>query len=272
YKQGHKILLTTGNGPQTGEIYDIFTAANKFNKKHLALPLDEVNAISQSYIGYHVIKSLKNKFPQKNAPIACLETLTLVDEKDKAFKNPTKPIGNFFKTLAEAKKAYPKDKIIEDAGRGFRKVVPSPKPQSFIGFESISKLLDANIITIAAIGGGVPCVIKNKKIIGKEGVIDKDYSTAKLAELIHADVLLILTGVKNVVLNFNKPNAKAINKATVAEMEKYLTQYDFGKGSMEPKLKAAVSFVKNTKKNAIITDLKNASNAIQLKAGTVIKK
>ncbi|GMO14547.1 MAG: carbamate kinase [Mycoplasmoidaceae bacterium] len=272
YKQGNKILLTTGNGPQSGELYDCFNDANKYNSKHTALTLDEANAISQGYIGYHVMKSIKNKFSGLDAPIACLQTLTIVDEKDPGFQNPTKPIGSFFKTLEEAKKTYPNDIIVEDAGRGFRKVVASPKPKSFVGFQAISKLLDANIITIAGIGGGVPCIIKNNKIIGKEGVIDKDFSTSKLAQLIKADMLILLTGVKNVMLDFNTSNAKPINKTKISEIEKYLTKYDFGKGSMEPKLKAAIEFTKASKHIAVITDLKNASNAIQLKAGTIIEK
>ncbi|MDR0857366.1 MAG: carbamate kinase [Mycoplasmataceae bacterium] len=272
YKKGNNILLTTGNGPQCGEIYDIFTDANKYNSKHNALSLDEINAITQSYIGYHVIKAVTNELLSNSLPqnIACVETIAVVDEKDEAWKNPTKPIGDFFSTLADAKKAYPNDSIVDDSGRGFRKVVASPKPQQFIGINAIKQLFESKTITIASIGGGIPCIIENSKLVGKEGVIDKDYSTCALAEFIGADILLVLTGVENVYLNWNKPNKEPLHKVTTNDVEKFLSEYDFGKGSMEPKLKAASNFVKSTGKIAIITNLENASNAIELKAGTII--
>ncbi|GHU53020.1 carbamate kinase [Bacilli bacterium] len=273
FKEGNKILLTAGNGPQSGELLECFVDANKQNSHHNILPLDEVDAISQGYIGYHVNKAIEADALNSNVKIntACISTLTIVDENDSGFLKPTKPIGCFYKTLDEAKAIYPNDPIIEDAGRGYRKVVASPKPISFMNIKSIKTCFDNGIVTITGIGGGVPCVISGKKLIPKEGVIDKDFSTAKLAISLESDILLIITSVPYVYIDFNKATQKPIKNITPIELEKLIKQYDFGKGSMEPKLLSAIEYVKTTNKIAIITDIENASEAINLKAGTIIK-
>ena len=273
---GHKVVVVHGNGPQVGMIQSAFETASEVKEQIPLMPLPECGAMSQGYIGYHLQNAILNVLEKRDLKqkVATIVTQTVVDENDPAFKNPTKPIGRFH-SKEEADHIMKENAditMVEDAGRGYRMVVASPKPIDIVEKDAIKSLIDSNHVVIASGGGGIP-VIKHHGLKGVNAVIDKDASSAKLAELIKADVFIILTAVSRVAINFRKPNEKEFSKMSVSEANYYIETGEFGKGSMEPKVIAAVDFVlHNPKGQAIIASLEEASLAINGKSGTMIYK
>lgn len=274
-KAGHQVVVGHGNGPQVGMIFNGFASAHEVNEKSPLVPLPEAGAMSQGYIGYHMVNAITNAFIDEGLTeqeVMYILTQTLVDGADPAFQNPTKPIGPFYTTKEEAEAMNPNSVIKEDAGRGYRKVVASPKPINFVGINQIKKSIEAGATVIVGGGGGIPTVTCPKKghISGVDGVIDKDFALAKLASLTNADYFVVLTAVDNVMVNYKQPNQKALTHATKAELEEYIKQNQFAPGSMLPKVQAAIKFVEEGGKAAFIGDLKDLENIINGKTGTKV--
>ena len=269
---GNKLVLTHGNGPQVGDIL----LRNEIAKDTVPpMPLDVCGAESQGMIGYILQQSLCNELKRmgKNIPVATILTQSIVDKADPAFKNPTKPIGLFY-TKAESSKLSRKKgwKMISDSGRGYRRVVPSPRPIAIPEFPIIKELFDRNFIIIQSGGGGIPVVRRrNGMLIGVEAVIDKDLCASLLASLLKTDVLLILTDVDKVSLNYGTPEQRSLDRMTASECKKYLAEGQFPAGSMGPKIEAAMNFVTSGKeRTAIITSLELAEPALAGETGTRI--
>ena len=270
---GNELIISHGNGPQVGNLLLQQEAAN--DDKNPAMPLDTCVAMTQGSIGYWLQNEMINVLLKKGLKrrVSSLITQVYVDENDEAFKNPTKPIGPFL-TKEEAEESSKKDSSVykEDSGRGYRKVVPSPKPLGIVEYESIIKLIEDENIIISCGGGGVPVILKNNEYIGVEAVIDKDLASEKLAELVNADELIILTGVDNVYINYNKENQEKLTRITVSKLKEYIEEDQFAKGSMLPKIEAAIMFVENSESGvAIITSLDKLGE-INHGAGTTIVK
>ncbi|MDC8900230.1 carbamate kinase [Metamycoplasma hyosynoviae] len=272
-KAGHEVIVGHGNGPQVGMIFNGMSDACKVNVKSPLIPLPEAGAMSQGYIGLHMVNAITNAFTQEKLEkeVLYILTQTLVDEKDKAFQNPTKPIGPFYATKEEAEKMNPNSTIVEDAGRGFRKVVASPLPLNFVGINQIKAAVENGATVIVGGGGGIPSV-KDKKgfITPVDGVIDKDFALAKIASLVKADYFVVLTAVDNVMVNYKQPNQKALTHTNKVELEKYIQENQFAPGSMLPKVKAAIKFVEEGGKASFIGDLKDLEAIIAEKTGTKI--
>lgn len=275
-KQGHEIIISHGNGPQVGMINLAFETASKYTDKIPKFQLPECTAMSQGYIGFHLQKGIKKELRKENMPwkVASVITQVIVDKNDKAFKNPTKPIGSFY-TEEESKKMMEEDSTLimkEDSGRGYRQLVASPKPVGIVERDSILNLLDDEFIVIACGGGGIPVVLDDEgDYESVPAVIDKDFASAKLAELVNADYLFVLTAVDRVAINFGKPNQKEIVEMNIDEATKYCDEGQFAPGSMLPKVQAAMNFVssKNGRK-AIIASLEKAPLAMSGESGTLI--
>lgn len=275
-KQGHEIIISHGNGPQVGMINLAFETASKYSDKIPKFQLPECTAMSQGYIGFHLQKGIKKELRKENMPwkVASVITQVIVDKNDKAFKNPTKPIGSFY-TEEESKKMMEEDSTLimkEDSGRGYRQLVASPKPVGIVERDSILNLLDDEFIVIACGGGGIPVVLDDEGDYESiPAVIDKDFASAKLAELVNADYLFVLTAVDRVAINFGKPNQKEIVEMSIDEATKYCDEGQFAPGSMLPKVQAAMNFVssKNGRK-AIIASLEKAPLAMSGESGTLI--
>lgn len=269
--KGYEIAIAHGNGPQVGRI---LLASETAKDVTPAMPFDVCGAMSQGYIGYHIQQGLKYALNKRNrnVPVVTLLTQVIVDKDDPAFNNPTKPIGPFY-TEEEAKRlAEEKGYIMkEDAGRGWRRVVASPMPRKIVELQSVKQLWDTTIV-ITVGGGGIPVIQREDGALeGVAAVIDKDLAAERLAEDINADILMILTEVEKVSINFKKPNQQDLSHMTVEEAAKYIEEGHFAPGSMLPKVQAAVKFVKaNPDKKAIITSLYKAVDALDGKAGTVI--
>lgn len=267
-ESGNEVVITHGNGPQVGMIYESMKGDN--------IPFAESGAMSQGYIGYQLQQTLKDELDKRGIKKSVVTVVTQVevDKKDPAFDNPTKPIGAFLtKEEAEAKRKIDKAIYKEDAGRGYRKVVASPKPKKILELNTIEKLMNEGTIVIACGGGGIP-VIKTKEdgYEGIDAVIDKDRTSALLAKEINADKLLILTDVEKVCINYKKENETQIDKMSVAEARVSMRHEEFKEGSMLPKVEAAVDFAKSTEHEAIITSLDKAEEALEGKNGTLIYK
>ena len=277
-KGGNKIVLTHGNGPQVGQILLAMDYAANGGAGTPNMPFAECGSMSQGYIGYQLQQCLQDELERQHVKKNCVTLITqvLVDSKDKAFKNPSKPIGMFY-TKKEADRIV-KEKgytFVEDAGRGYRRVVPSPKPIDIIEKKVIKQLVNHDNIVICAGGGGIPVIKSDKSELlqGVEAVIDKDRSAALLARQIGADTLLILTAVDKVSIHYNTPNQIDLDSITLSEAKKYMKAGEFAKGSMLPKIEACIDFVQSgAHKKAIIGSLENASAAIKRKNGTVIKR
>lgn len=270
---GHEVIVGHGNGPQVGMIFNAFADAKKVNDKTPLVPFAEAGGMSQGYIGYHMLTEITNELKKQkiNKDVVYFLTQTIVDSNDLAFKKPTKPVGPFYSSKEEAELNNPNSVIIEDAGRGYRKVVPSPIPQDFLGINAIKKTVDNGVVVIVGGGGGIPTIEKNGQFIGVDGVIDKDFALAKIAELINADTFIILTAVDHVFVNWGKENQKALTTTNVEELEKYIKENQFASGSMLPKVQAAINFVNSGKnKTAIIADLSKVEEALEGKSGTKI--
>lgn len=272
-KMGHEVVIGHGNGPQVGMIFNAFSDAKKVNDKTPLVPFAEAGGMSQGYIGYHMVTAIANELRKANLKKDALYVLTetIVDHNDPAFKNPTKPVGPFYSSKAEAEANNPDSVIIEDAGRGYRKVVPSPKPINFLGIEAIKNNIKNGAVMIVGGGGGIPIIETNGQYQGVDGVIDKDFALAKIAQMIDADIFIILTAVEHVYVNWGKPNQKALIETTVSELKQYIGENQFAPGSMLPKVEAAINFVSSGKnKSAIIADLSKVELALEGKSGTKI--
>lgn len=272
-KMGHEVVIGHGNGPQVGMIFNAFSDAKKVNDKTPLVPFAEAGGMSQGYIGYHMVTAIANELKKANLKKDALYVLTetIVDHNDPAFKNPTKPVGPFYASKAEAEANNPDSVIIEDAGRGYRKVVPSPKPINFLGIEAIKNNIKNGTVMIVGGGGGIPIIETNGQYQGVDGVIDKDFALAKIAQMIDADIFIILTAVEHVYVNWGKPNEKALIETTVNELKQYIGENQFAPGSMLPKVEAAINFVSSGKnKSAIIADLSKVELALEGKSGTKI--
>ena len=272
-EKGWNVVLTHGNGPQVGFI---------LRRSELALhelhpvPLDYCGADSQGAIGYMFQRALWNEFHQRgiNKQAATIVTQVLVDKNDPAFQNPSKPIGSFMNAEAAARKRAEENwQMVEDAGRGWRRVVPSPLPKAIIERDAIDSLIRAGFVVICSGGGGIPVYQDdNGNLLGLEAVIDKDFAGSLLARSIRADLFLISTAVEKVALNFNKPNQQWLDQLTVDQAKKYLAEGHFAKGSMGPKIQAALWFLEGSDKNAqaLITNPENLERALNGETGTRI--
>lgn len=270
-REGYRIAITHGNGPQVGDIL----LRNELAKSTLPpMPLDLCGAESQGMIGYMLQVSMHNELRSAKikAPVVTVLTQTLVDKKDSAFKNPTKPIGPFYSAMEASRLRREKGwTIIDDSGRGYRRVVPSPLPQTIIEASSIKELFDLRVIVIAAGGGGIPVTTDDSgQIQGVEAVVDKDHSAAVLAQVIGAEVLLIITDVEQVALNYGLPNQKSIHDMTVKQAKKYLVEGHFQSGSMRPKIESSIRFVESGGKRVVITSVNLAKQGLKGTAGTTI--
>jgi carbamate kinase len=274
--QGHEIIVSHGNGPQVGMIHLAFQEAAKSNEKVSPMELMECTAMSQGYIGYHLQKGIHKELRKQNMPwhVASVVTQVVVDRNDPAFQNPTKPIGGFYtkQEAEEQMKKTPGIHFIEDAGRGYRRVVASPKPVDIAEKESILNLLDNEYIIIACGGGGIPVIINEEgDYEGISAVIDKDFASAKLADSVGAEYLFILTAVDRVAINYGKPDQKNLESMSIAEAEQYIEEGQFAPGSMLPKVQAAISFVKGgINRKAIIASLEKAPLAMKGESGTLL--
>lgn len=271
-ENGDDLIISHGNGPQVGNL--MLQQHAGASEKNPAMPLDTCVAMTQGSIGYWMQNALDKAFLKHGLDKVAVSLITqvVVDKDDPAFKKPTKPIGPFLtKEEAEKEMAETGAIFLEDAGRGYRKVVPSPRPLSIKEHQIIKQLVDSGVVTISAGGGGVSVVENGLDLSGVETVIDKDFASEKLAELISADLLVILTGVENVYINYNQPNQKKLERVTVSELEKYIDEKQFAAGSMLPKIEAATAFVKERPNaKAIITSLENIGAMLEHGAGTVI--
>lgn len=271
-EQGNQVVIAHGNGPQVGMINLGMSSAAQANVIRAPMPFPECAAMSQGYIGFHLQNRIGNELAARGLKkeIVTLVTQVLVNEDDPGFSNPTKPIGSFYSRedaeRIEAEKGY---RMVEDGGRGYRRVVPSPKPVDVIEKETVAELMESGSIVITVGGGGIPVIRKEGKLEGIAAVIDKDFASAKLAELIHADMLFILTAVDRVAINWGKPDQKALSQMTIRKAEQYCREGHFAPGSMLPKVQAAVSFAK-TGGTATIASLDKAVLALKGISGTRI--
>lgn len=271
--KGYNVVVTHGNGPQVGHVV---------RRVELALgelpmePMDGSGANTQGSIGYMMAQALDNTFNERkmNKQVASVVTQTIVDANDKAFSNPTKPIGSFMDEATAKKRAAEFGwTVVEDAGRGWRRVVPSPLPQEIVEFPAIKTLADAGIMVVCTGGGGIPVIRKDDgKLEGVAAVIDKDFGTAVLASNLEADFFIISTAVPQVYINYNKPDQQALGNITLEDAKKYMAEGHFAKGSMAPKMQAVINFLEQGGKHAIITDPAHLAEAIEGKAGTHITK
>jgi carbamate kinase len=269
-EDGWQVVITHGNGPQVGFI---------MRRSELALhelhpvPMDYCGADTQGAIGYMIQKSLYNEFKKRDLKNQSVTVVTQVevDSEDQAFKNPAKPVGSFLDEETARKRMAEGQDFVEDAGRGWRRVVPSPKPISIIELDAIRCLVDNGFIVVTVGGGGIPVVERpDGNLKGVEAVIDKDFASGLLARLIDADLLLISTAVEKVAINFNKPDEQWLDRMSLAEAEKYIDEGHFAPGSMLPKIQAIVKFLRDGGKQALITNPPNMKRALNGETGTWI--
>jgi carbamate kinase len=268
-ESGWDVVITHGNGPQVGFI--LRRAELALHELH-PVPLDSCGADTQGAIGYMFQKALRNEFRRRrlNKMAATVVTQVLVDRNDPAFENPSKPIGSFM----DEQSAHQHQKeegwaVVEDAGRGWRRVVPSPMPIQILEIEAIQTLIKRGFVVIAVGGGGIPVVEDEKgDIVGVEAVIDKDFASALLATGIKADLFLISTAVEKVAVNYNKPNQQWLDRLNIAEAERHMADGQFAEGSMKPKIRAILDFLRNGGQEAIITNPENIGRALAGATGT----
>lgn len=263
-EDGHDVIVAHGNGPQVGKI-----------KKDMPdMPFPECIAMSQGYIGYHLQNAIKSELKRRkiNKSVCTIVTQVIVDKNDKAFKEPTKPIGGFY-TKEEAEKISEKTSFIfkEDSGRGYRRVVASPIPIDIVETDILSTLMDKGHIVVSVGGGGIPVYEEGNDLIGVESVIDKDFASSKLAEKLNADYLIILTAVDQVAINFGEPYEQWLSELNIKTLDKYIKEGHFAPGSMLPKVKAAREFaLSKSGRKALITSLEKAEQGIKGETGTII--
>ncbi|MEA4894358.1 MAG: carbamate kinase [Oscillospiraceae bacterium] len=274
-EEGCEVIVAHGNGPQVGMINNAMVALSRVDPKQTNTPLSVCVAMSQAYIGYDLQNALREELFNRNihnVPVATMITQVRVDENDPAFLNPTKPIGQFM-SLEEAQKVEKEYGYImkEDAGRGYRRMVASPKPAEIIEIDAIRSLVESGQLVIACGGGGIPVMKKGNHLKGASAVIDKDFASELLAENLDADYLIILTAVEKAAVNFGKPNQSWLDNITVDDAQRYIEEGHFAPGSMLPKVQAAVRFASSKPgRTALITLLEKAGEGISGKTGTRI--
>jgi len=271
---GWDVAIGHGNGPQVGFILRRSEIAHRVEGMH-EIPLEVCGADSQGAIGYALQQNLQNDLYKRGIkkPVATIVTQVLVDRNDQAFKNPSKPIGGFMDETDAKQRARDLGwSVVEDAGRGWRRVVASPIPQEVVEFESVKTLIDAGVVVITVGGGGIPVIDKGDgEYVGIGAVIDKDYASSLLAREIKADLFLISTAVEKVALNYGKPDQKWIDRMTMNEAKQFLAEgTHFAKGSMAPKIQAIIWFLEATGNRAIITNPENIGRALKGETGTII--
>ena len=273
-EEGINVVVSHGNGPQVGMINNAFAYASANDGKTPEMPFPEAGAMSQGYIGYQLSQAILNDMKLRgiDRSTACVVTQTVVDPSDPAFRNPTKPVGAFLsEEEAKAKAAETGWTFKEDAGRGWRQVVASPAPVRIVEFDAIKDLVDDGYLVVSTGGGGVPVIEEDGGYRGVPAVIDKDRSSAKLAADFKADMLVILTAVPKVAINFNTPDQQDLDVLTVAEAAQYIEEGQFASGSMLPKVEACIAYLQAYPEGkAIITSLENAAEAIEGESGTLI--
>ena len=277
-EEGHEVIIAHGNGPQVGMIQKAMAELTRSDpEKYIPCPLSVCVAMSQGYIGYDLQNGLREELLDRGIKkgVSTVLTQVEVDPADPAFQNPTKPIGAFM-TKEEADKLVAERgyDVIEDSGRGYRRVVASPKPVSIVEIESIRDMVDAGLVVVACGGGGIPVFqTEGHHLKGAAAVIDKDFASCTLAQQLDADMLIILTAVEKVAVNFGKPDQKWLDSLTPEEARKYMGEGQFAPGSMLPKVQAAVEFAESKPgRSALITLLEKAKDGIEGKTGTVIRQ
>ena len=274
-EMGHEVIITHGNGPQVGMIFNAMANVDPTTTLD-DIPFPECGAMSQGYIGYHLQQAMQREFEKRNMRrrVVTIVSQVEVDPLDPAFQNPTKPIGAFYDEEMAKKLAKESNCIYkEDAGRGYRRVVASPKPKKICELLTIKKLIEEHNIVITCGGGGIPVIYTNDGYQGVDAVIDKDRTSALLASKIDADILLILTAIDEVKINFNTENEQGISKMTVQEAQNYIKDGEFAAGSMLPKIEACIYFLLHSDKTkAISASLDKVKDAMHCKSGTTIIK
>ena len=276
-QDGYEVIVGHGNGPQVGMINLAMEFSSTKGGNTPYMPFPECGAMSQGYIGYHLQQAIQQELKARGVDKECVAIITqvVVDENDPGFAKPTKPVGSFY-TKEEADKIAAEKgfTFVEDAGRGYRRVVPSPIPQRIVELKVVEQLVKAGDIVITVGGGGIPVVETEQGLKGVAAVIDKDRSSALLAQSIGADMLIILTAVDRVCINYNKPDQKELPTMTLEEAEKYIEEKQFAPGSMLPKVQSCMEFVKNNTHGgtALITSLQKAKVALQGETVTIITK
>lgn len=271
-ESGYEVVITHGNGPQVGFSLRRSEIANAAEGMPV-VPLVNCGADTQGAIGYQIQQAMDNEFRKRGIRKSAVTVVTqvLVDKDDPAFSRPTKPIGSFFpeSRVESVKKEHPDWVMVSDAGRGYRRVVASPRPQEIVEADAMETLIREGYCLIAVGGGGIPVIRGDDGMLeGKDAVIDKDFATSLLASRIKADVLVISTGVPMVYVNFGKPDQKALDRVTVAELKRYAAEGHFAPGSMLPKIEAVVQFMEKGGSAAIITNPESLGQAVQGKTGT----
>jgi carbamate kinase len=269
-EDGWQVIVTHGNGPQVGFI--MRRSELSLHELH-PVPMDYCGADTQGAIGYMLQKALRNEFKKRNIDRKAVTVVTQVEVSadDPAFMEPSKPVGSFLDEETARQRMDEGQDFVEDAGRGWRRVVPSPKPMRIIEIDAIQSLVDDEFIVIAVGGGGIPVVERPSGFIrGMEAVIDKDFASGLLAKLVDADLLLISTAVERVAVNFNQPDQRWLSQMTIEEAQNYIDAGHFAPGSMLPKMQAIVKFIKETGKKALITDPPNMKRALEGETGTWI--
>ena len=274
-EEGHQVVIVHGNGPQVGMINNAMAALSREDDRQPNTPLSVCVAMSQAYIGYDLQNALREELRNRGlvrTPVCTVVTQVLVDPEDPAFLNPTKPIGRFLsREDAELQAAKYGHIMKEDAGRGYRRVVASPRPVEIVELDAISSLVDAGKVVIACGGGGIPVVMNGNHMKGASAVIDKDYASCLLAKDLNADMLIILTAVEKVAINFNKPTQQELDYISVEEARRYAEEGQFAPGSMLPKVNAAIDFASSKPgREALITLLEKAGDGIRGLTGTRI--
>ena len=273
---GHEIVISHGNGPQVGMINTAMAQYGRLDPKHPTVtPLSVCVAMSQAYIGYDLQNALREELLNRNIEksVSTVITQVRVDPEDPAFEHPSKPIGHFMDAEEAAMVREKGYEVIEDAGRGYRRVVASPKPKEIIEIGTIRTLLEAGQIVIASGGGGIPVTREGNHLKGAKAVIDKDFASCVLAQMLDADTLIILTAVEKVAINFGKPDQKWLSDLSIEEAQRYVDEGQFAPGSMLPKVQASMQFAASKEgRTALITLLEKAKEGVEGKTGTVIHK
>ncbi len=274
-EQGHEVIVSHGNGPQVGMIHHAVNELTHVVEQDFpVIPLSVCVAMSQSYIGYDLQNAIREELLNRSIvkPCATVITQVIVDPNDPAFQNPSKPIGRFMSEQEAKKLAKEKGyQVMEDAGRGWRRVVASPKPLDIVEIDTVRSLFQAGQVVIAGGGGGIPVISQGNHLKGTSAVIDKDFCSCLMAELVNADLLIILTAVEKCAINFGKPNQKWLDNITVNQAKEYCKQGHFATGSMLPKVQAAIKFAESKKdRKSLITLLEKAKDGIDGKTGTII--
>ena len=275
-EKGYELVIGHGNGPQVGMINLAMEYSSQRGGGTPFMPFPECGAMTQGYIGYHLQQALQEELRRRGIakPVVTLVTQVVVDENDPGFQHPTKPVGSFYtRDQAEKMAANKGFTFVEDAGRGYRRVVPSPIPKRIVEIDVVKKLVDSGVIVITVGGGGIPVAETEQGLRGVAAVIDKDRASALLARDLKADRLIILTAVDRVCVNFGKPDQRELSEMDLDDCERYIAEGQFAPGSMLPKVESCLDFVRGSENGtALITSLARAADALEGKTGTVIRK